>query len=140
MSPPGGEEIPALPEPEGTILKNHLKQVNYVLIFPLFISFFHDMYITTFFAKHLNVINIVWYFLSIYIKVVKFVLIIKKKSTTTKKIIKHMKKYKHLTQINIFLIIEIRFWLKTSQCSIFLIIILSFFFFSINSISLYRHT
>lgn len=30
LSPPTGynEEIPALPEPEGTILKNHLKQVN----------------------------------------------------------------------------------------------------------------
>lgn len=30
LTPPSGcnEEIPALPEPEGTILKNHLKQVS----------------------------------------------------------------------------------------------------------------
>lgn len=30
LTPPSGtaEEIPPLPEPEGTILKNHLKQVN----------------------------------------------------------------------------------------------------------------
>lgn len=30
LSPPTGtyEEIPSLPEPEGTILKNHLKQVK----------------------------------------------------------------------------------------------------------------
>lgn len=30
LTPPSGmyEEIPALPEPEGTILKNHLKQVG----------------------------------------------------------------------------------------------------------------
>lgn len=34
LSPPTGmaEEIPALPEPEGTILKNHLKQVSSIPI------------------------------------------------------------------------------------------------------------
>lgn len=35
LSPPTGihDDIPALPEPEGTILKNHLKQVETTVIF-----------------------------------------------------------------------------------------------------------
>ena len=34
VSPPSGgsEEVPPLPEPEGTILKNHLRQVNFYLL------------------------------------------------------------------------------------------------------------
>lgn len=38
LSPPSGmhDEIPALPEPEGTILKNHLKQVSMVDLFAAF--------------------------------------------------------------------------------------------------------